>query len=92
MSPPREPKNPETPWHERDPVRQFRVTVTEDLHHDQVSVLLSWRTFPCAATHWDGHWATVVPSPPLPITSQEALREVLATIAARPWVNGVVHK
>lgn len=71
------------------PLRQFRVTVTEDLADGCRHARLSWRTFPCAADHWDGSMWCQVPAPgPLAITSQEALREVLGAIAGEPWTEG----
>ena len=72
------------------PLRQWRVTITEDGAYRQRSVLLSWRTFPCTAAHWDGHATFTFPSTPdLPITSQEALRDLLGDLAAAPWVDGL---
>jgi hypothetical protein len=71
------------------PVRQFRVSVTEDLEHRATDVLLQWRSFPCPASHWDGHaWFSVPRTEVLPITSQEALRDVLAALACVPWQEG----
>jgi hypothetical protein len=71
------------------PVRQFRVTVTEDLDHSATDVFLQWRSFPCAATKWDGHaWFSVPRSEVLPITSQEALRDLLAALSCVPWQEG----
>jgi len=71
------------------PVRQFRVTVTEDLDHSATDVFLQWRSFPCAATKWDGSaWFSVARSEVLPITSQEALRDLLAALACAPWQEG----
>lgn len=71
------------------PLRQWRVTVTEDLADGARHAHLSWRTFPCAATKWDGSmWCTIQPTGLLAITSQEALREVLGALAAQPWHEG----
>jgi len=68
------------------PLRQWRVTITEDLHHSASTALLSWRTFPCRADHWDEHrWFTFGGPAVLPITSQEALREALGAMAQEPW-------
>lgn len=72
------------------PVRQFRVVVTESPFKPSLSVLLSWRTFPCIATHWDGVAAAEVPWDGSPITSQEALREALSSLAAEDWTMGPV--
>jgi hypothetical protein len=67
-------------------LRQFRVTVTEDLVDGFQYAHLSWRTFPCEASRWDGHlWCTLPGPGPLPTTSQEALRAVLGALAAEPW-------
>jgi hypothetical protein len=71
------------------PVRQFRVSVTEDLDHRACDVHLSWRSFPCAANKWDGHaWFSVPSSEVLPITNQEALRDLLAVVSCVPWTEG----
>lgn len=71
------------------PLRQWRVTITEDLHHGQRTACLSWRTFPCRADKWDGHqWYTFPSAMALPVTSQEALRDLLADLAAEPWHEG----
>lgn len=71
------------------PLRQWRVTITEDLAHGQRTACLSWRTFPCAADKWDGRqWYTFPSVGALPITSQEALRDLLSDLAASPWHEG----
>jgi len=71
------------------PVRQFRITVTEDLDHTATTLHLSWRSFPCAATKWDGHrWFTVPKGEVLPLNSQEALRDLLAAVSCVPWHEG----
>lgn len=68
------------------PVRQWRVSITEDVHHGSRIAHLSWRTYPCAADHWDGSRFYTFPSSQLlPITSQEALRDLLEELAAEPW-------
>lgn len=75
------------------PVRQFRVTVTEDLDHRATDVHLSWRSFPCSATKWDGQaWFSVPKSDVLPIKSQEALRDLLAVLACVPWHEGATPR
>jgi len=67
-------------------LRQFRVTITEDLVDGFQHAHLSWRTFPCEASRWEGHmWAVINGPGPLPITSQEALRAVLGALAGEPW-------
>jgi hypothetical protein len=60
--------------------------VTEDLADGLQYAQLSWRTFPCEATRWDGSMWCTLPGPgPLPVTSQEALRAVLGALAENPW-------
>lgn len=71
------------------PLRQWRVTITEDLHEGQRHAHLSWRTFPCRADKWDGQqWYTFETRLDLPITSQEALRDLLLDLAEQPWHDG----
>ena len=68
------------------PVRQFRVTITEDHDGNATHAQLAWRTFPCAATKWDGsRWYTFPPHACPPITSVDALRGLLASLAAGEW-------
>lgn len=71
------------------PVRQWRVTITEDLDHSSIDFHLSWRTFPCRADRWDAHrWFSVPFHEVLPVTSQEALRDLLAALSCVPWTEG----
>jgi len=71
------------------PVRQWRITVTEDLDHHATDVHLSWRSFPCRADKWDSHmWFSVPRTEQLPIVSQEALRDLLAALSCVPWTEG----
>lgn len=71
------------------PLRQFRVTITEDLHEGERHAHLSWRTFPCAATKWDGAmWYRFPSSSLLAVTSQEALRDLLQELGSQPWHEG----
>lgn len=77
---------------QRLPLRQFRVTIVETPENRRLGVTLSWRTFPCAATVWDGHaTAWVAPPGDMPLDSQDALRAVLEVLAGEPWKVGVVH-
>lgn len=70
------------------PLRQFRITINEDGEAGATHAHLSWRTFPCSATHWDGSlWCTIQEPGPLPVTSQEALRAVLAALVDQPWIE-----
>lgn len=70
-------------------LRQWRVTITEDGAHGQRTACLSWRTFPCRAEHWDGRvWYTFPSADALPVTSQEALRDLLGDLAESPWHEG----
>lgn len=73
-------------------VRQFRVTVTEDPQSTVLRVSLSWRTFPCAATKWDGVFSASVSSSGAPIQSQAALRAVLRDLAVAEWDEGVRYR
>lgn len=74
-------------------MRQFRVTVIDDPESPLLDITLSWRAFPCAATKWDGQWTAQVPrGGSHRISSQEALREVLAAVGSRPWQAGIVHR
>jgi hypothetical protein len=75
---------------ETTPLRQFRVTITEDPRGPGMTVNLSWRAFPCSAAHWDGHWVAQVSGLDAgPIESQEHLRMVLEHLAGIPWENGI---
>jgi hypothetical protein len=70
------------------PLRQFRVSIVETPESARLGVVLQWRTFPCVASHWDGTVTCWVPGTERPIESQEALRRVLAALAAQPWKVG----
>ena len=71
------------------PLRQWRVTINEDLHFLTRTAHLSWRTFPCRADKWDGSRFYTFPSDGLlPVTSQEALRDLLGDLAEHPWHEG----
>ena len=70
------------------PLRQWRVTITEDREGRAVHAHLSWRTFPCAATKWDGsRWFTIEHSQRAPIVSLDALRDLLGVISRGEWVE-----
>lgn len=68
------------------PIRQFRVTLTEDRNGLVTHAMLSWRTFPCAATKWDGQrWYTFPAHETTLITSVDALRGLLLALGEGPW-------
>lgn len=69
-------------------IRQFRITISEHTNDSGLSVSLSWRTFPCAATKWDGHATYEVEGGERPVQSQEALRSVLSELSLAPWTMG----
>lgn len=71
---------------DRRPLRQFSVSLAESVHRQSLSVVLRWRTFPCAAQHWDGVRYAEVPWTEGPIQSQEALRDALMAAALTEWV------
>lgn len=74
------------PRDDTHPVRQFRVTITEDRDGRCRAAMLSWRTFPCAASKWDGtRWYTFEETEQLPVTTLAALRDCLATISVGEW-------
>lgn len=75
---------------DRDPVRQYRITVTDTPERGSLEVILSWRTFPAAANHWDGRAYATVPRQGIPlVASQDDLRAVLGDLAAVPWRTGL---
>lgn len=77
---------PMTPTPPNRPLRQWRVTITEDRDGNALVAALSWRTFPCEASHWDEtRWFDVPASGCAPIVSQEALRAILGELAAEEW-------
>lgn len=68
------------------PVRQWRVTITEDRDGNATHAHLAWRTFPCVATKWDAsRWYTFAAHECTPITSLEALKGLLADLAVADW-------
>lgn len=68
------------------PIRQFRVTLTEDREGNVTHAQLAWRTFPCAATRWDGQrWYTFPAYASEPVTSVDALRGLLLALGEGPW-------
>lgn len=71
------------------PLRQWRVTITEDRESRAWFVMLAWRTFPCRADHWDDHRSYTVPTHArAPITSLDALRALLGEISEGDWEQG----
>ncbi len=70
------------------PLRQWRITITEDRDGNATHAHLSWRTFPCAATKWDAsRWYTFAPHETTMITSLDALRGLLGALAEGEWVE-----
>lgn len=68
------------------PLRQWRVTLTEDREGNVTHAMVAWRTFPCAATHWDGQrWYTFPSYAATPVTSIDALRGMLLQLGEGPW-------
>lgn len=80
------------PQHDRGPLRQFSVTLTEHNRERRLTVLLRWRTFPCTAQHWDGMASATVEWPGGPIQSQAALREALSVLSVTDWQTGPVPR
>lgn len=83
---------PERGGQDRAPLRQFSVTITQSTRADVLEVLLRWRTFPCAASHWDGSMSARVPTDGTSINSQEALRMALLDVAGVEWHVGPVGR
>lgn len=77
---------------DRPTLRQFGVTITEHNTKPVLTVMLRWRTFPCAASHWDGVVSAEVPWGGGHIRSQDALREALGALAQSEWQTGPVPR
>lgn len=71
--------------HGRAALRQFSISLAESVQRPALSVILRWRTFPCAASHWDGQMFCEVPWTTGPIRDQEALRAALMAAAMEEW-------
>lgn len=68
------------------PLRQFRVTLTENRDHTIAAVHLSWRSFPCRADQWDGYrWYATDRVSSSPVSSVDALRALLLAIGEGEW-------
>lgn len=68
------------------PIRQWRVLLTEDRDGRVRAAMLAWRTFPCAATKWDGtRWYTFPSADTSPVTALDALRALLLQIGEGEW-------
>lgn len=70
---------------DRPALRQFSVSLSESARAGSLGLVLRWRTFPCAAQHWDGVMYAEVPWEGGAIRSQEALRDALVAAALTEW-------
>lgn len=69
----------------RTPVRQWRITVTEDPSSALYRAHLEWRTFPARHDHWDGRlWSQYLALGPR-IAKPDDLEAVLAMFVECDW-------
>lgn len=71
--------------HSSSSVRQWRLSLTEDAARATYTATLAWRTFPCAADHWDGRYTAQILSVGPPIQSPADLEAVLALFVEVDW-------
>lgn len=67
------------------PIRQWRLSLTEQPTSAAYTASLKWRTFPCRADAWHGSRAATVLSVGPPIRSAEDLEAVVALFVGVDW-------
>lgn len=70
---------------ERNPPRQWQLTLTETSDAAVYRCTMRWRTFPCRANEWHGNATASVFCVGAPIRSGEDLEGVLSLFIGADW-------
>ena len=74
----------------RPMVKQYRVTIEDNPERSHLEVCLSWRTFPCRGSEWQGRMYATVDRPIVgPVGSDADLAAVLRALTNAPWQGGL---